>query len=327
MKFPVEERKKYVIELHKKGYTNREIAQELGMSSRDIVKILKENKREEKEAREREAQEKEEKEKERFFSSNRSEALKLYKKGTAPIDVAIALNISPEEATKIYYEYLSLANLSHLVHLHKKFNNKESFKEFTDLFIAKKDITTKEIIEGMNMVRECKFRILELEELNIKITEHKEELDLFEEDIKSAQDHLAEIQSRVDSALQQKDTIEKAIKISRSKFKKKMDRINEINSSKDYYRARKTIKLLVEAFMNNKKNVIPLAILSIISVLKNEPQKENIINGLFNLEDSSSSNFSYNDGNNIFYQNILQKIAETTWDNISDVITDNFLNP
>lgn len=326
MKFPVEERKKYVIELHEKGYTNREIAQELRISPRDIVKILKENKRKEKEAREREAQEKEEKEKERFFSSNRSEALKLYKKGTAPIDVAIALNISPEEATKIYYEYLSLANLSHLVHLHKKFNNKESFKDFTDLFIEKKGITTKEIIEAMNMVKERQFRTLELEELNMEIMELKDVRDFLKEDIKSAKDHLAEIQSMIDSALEQKDTIEKAIKISRSKFEKKIDSINKINSSEDYYKVREKIKLQVEAFMNNKKNVIPLAIISIVSALKNEPQKENIINGLFNSDDSSSSNLPYNE-DNMFYQNILQKIAETTWDTISEVVTHNFLNP
>src|SRR5688572_5242523 len=111
MKLPVEERRKYVLELHKKGYKNREIAQELRISSRDIVKILKEKEREEIEARERETKEKEEKEKERLFSSNRSEALKLYKMGTEPIDVAISLNISPQEATTIYYEYLSLTNL------------------------------------------------------------------------------------------------------------------------------------------------------------------------------------------------------------------------
>ena len=160
MKLPVEERKKYVLGLHKKGYKNREIAQELRISSRDIVKILKENDREEIEDREREEKEREEKERERLFSSNRSEALKLYKKGTHPIDVAISLNISPQEATTIYHEYLYLANLSHLVHLHKKFNNKESFKDFTDLFIEKKGITTKEIIEGMNMVKERQFRTI-----------------------------------------------------------------------------------------------------------------------------------------------------------------------
>ena len=42
--------------------------------------------------------------------------------------------------------------------MHKKFNNKESFKDFTDLFIEKKGITTNEIIEGMNMVKEHQFR-------------------------------------------------------------------------------------------------------------------------------------------------------------------------
>ena len=61
----------------------------LRISSRDIVKI-KEKEREEIEAREREEKEKkEEKERERLFSSNKSEALKLYKKGNDPIDVTI----------------------------------------------------------------------------------------------------------------------------------------------------------------------------------------------------------------------------------------------
>jgi transcriptional regulator len=70
MKLSVEERKKYVLGLHKKGYKDREIAQELRISSRDIVKILKENDREEIEEREREK-----KDRERLFSSNRSEAV------------------------------------------------------------------------------------------------------------------------------------------------------------------------------------------------------------------------------------------------------------
>ena len=309
--------------LRKKEYTVRQIAVELHMSTRDVNKILKEYKREEKEAKEIEAKEEEEKEKERLFSSNRSEALKLYKKGTDPIDVAISLNIRPQEATAIYYDYLSLANLSHLVHLHKKFNNKESFKDFTDLFIEKKGMTTKEIIEGMNIVKERQFRILELEELSIKIKDLEEVRDLLKEDIKSARDYLSEKQRKIKSTLEQKDETDKAIKILKSKFKKKIDRINKINSSEDYYKVREKIKLEVEALMNNKKNVIPLAILSLISAVKNDPQKENIINCLFN---SGESNLPYNE-DNMFYQNKLQKIGETTWDTISEDVTHNFLNP
>ena len=75
--------------------------------------------------------------------------------------------------------------------------------------------------------------------------------------------------------------------------------------------------------MSHKKNVIPLAILSIISVIKDDPQKEIIINGLFN---SDESNLPHNE-DNMFYQNILQNISETTWDTISEVVTNNFFNP
>jgi orotate phosphoribosyltransferase-like protein len=69
MKLPIQGRKKYVITLDKRGYTIRQIAIELHMSTRDVNEILKQYKREEKEARERVVIEKEEKEKERLFSS------------------------------------------------------------------------------------------------------------------------------------------------------------------------------------------------------------------------------------------------------------------
>ncbi|HYJ02797.1 MAG TPA: hypothetical protein VEW92_11340, partial [Nitrososphaeraceae archaeon] len=94
MKLSIQGRKKYVIILDKRGYTIRQIAVELHMSTRDVNEILKQYKREEKEAKEREVIEKEEKEKERLFSSKRSKALQLYKKGTNLLDVAIELDIS-----------------------------------------------------------------------------------------------------------------------------------------------------------------------------------------------------------------------------------------
>ena len=42
MKMSIQERKKYVINLHKRGYTVLQIAQELHMSSRDVIEVLKE---------------------------------------------------------------------------------------------------------------------------------------------------------------------------------------------------------------------------------------------------------------------------------------------
>jgi len=135
MKLPIQERKKYVIMLNTKGYTTRRIAEELHMSTRDVNEILKEYKREEKEAREKEVIEKEEKEKERLFSSKRSKALQLYKKVTNLLDVAIELDISAEEAKAFYHEYCSLQYPHQFLHIYTELNKTNSFDHFTDYFI------------------------------------------------------------------------------------------------------------------------------------------------------------------------------------------------
>jgi DNA-binding NarL/FixJ family response regulator len=134
MKFLVEERKKYVMTLVKRGDTIRQIAEELHMSTRDVNQILKEYRRKEKEAREIETREKEEKEKERLFSSKRSEALQLYKKGNNLLDVAIALDISADEAKAFYHEYYSLQYSHQFLNIYNELNKTNSFAHFTDLF-------------------------------------------------------------------------------------------------------------------------------------------------------------------------------------------------
>lgn len=108
MKRPIKERKEYVIILHKKEYKVRQIAKEVHMSGRDVSKLIKEHEREEKEKRENQAIEKEQNEKKKLFLLNRSEALKFYKKGKTPLDVAIELEISAEEVNAFYQEFCSL---------------------------------------------------------------------------------------------------------------------------------------------------------------------------------------------------------------------------
>ena len=89
------------------------------------------------------------------------------------------------------------------------------------MFIEKKGITTKEIIEGMNMVKERQYCTIELEELNSEIAELEEVRNLLKEDNKSALDYLAETQGMVYSTLKQKDTIDKAIEFLEANLKRK----------------------------------------------------------------------------------------------------------
>ena len=87
MDLPVKEKEKYVLKLREEGKTYRDIAHELRMSPREISKILK-----------KANGEMEEKERKKIVLSKTAKALQFYKKGKSPTEVAIKLDLSPQEA-------------------------------------------------------------------------------------------------------------------------------------------------------------------------------------------------------------------------------------
>jgi phosphomevalonate kinase len=180
MKLPIQGRKKYVIMLDKRGYTIRQIVEELHMSTRDVNELLKEYKREEKEEREREVIEKEEKEKERLFLSTRSKALQLYKKGTNLLDVAIELDISADEAKAFYQEYCSLQYSHQFLHVYTELNKTNSFNHFTDLFhlIREKGLNIEDGIEAIGIVNDIFLLKKEHQDLSNNITNLEKRQDL-----------------------------------------------------------------------------------------------------------------------------------------------------
>ena len=325
MKLPVDERKKYVIQLHKKGYTNRQIAQELGMSSRDIVKILKENEREEKEAREREAREKEEKEEKRIFSSNRSEALKLYKKGTTPVDVAIKLDISAEEAKTIYREYCSLTYPFQFLQLYEELDNNNSFKCFTDLFhlIKEKDLSIEEVIEGIEMINDISLLKEEHQDLSNNIAN----LEKLQESLSADNNFLKvqneEMEKRLNSTLVKIDMKEKTLEINSNKVRQIEEEIYKINSGENYFKAKDKLKLLVEEILGYRKKVIALAVSAVFDAVKVNHQKE------IPIKDLSKSVYEYvsDSSDEDVYRQKLQDVAEKVWDSFTDICTHDVLSP
>ena len=108
MDLTVKEKEKYVLKLRDEHKTYRDIAHELRMSPREISKILK-----------KANGEIEEKERKKIVLSNTARALQLFKRGKSPTDVAIKLDMSPQEANSLYFNYLSLNNLHHFVETFK----------------------------------------------------------------------------------------------------------------------------------------------------------------------------------------------------------------
>jgi hypothetical protein len=154
------------------------------MSSRDVEKIIKEYEREEKEAREKEVIEKEENEKKRIFSSKRSEALQKYKKGISPLDVAIELEISAEEANTFYGEYHSLQHPPQLLKIYTELNNTYSFDHFIDLFhlIREKGLSIEEAIKAIETFKENSLLEEKHHDLSEKVAKLVEEQDLLIKD-------------------------------------------------------------------------------------------------------------------------------------------------
>ena len=325
MKLPIDERKKYVIHLHNEGYTNRQIARELRMSSRDIVKILKEHEREEKEAREREAIEREEKEEKRIFSSNRSEALKLYKKGTRPIDVAIELDISAEEAKTIYSEYCSLEYPLQFLELYKELDKTDSFKALIDLFhlIKEKGLSVEEGIEGVKLIKD----ISSLKEEYQGLPKNIAKLEKLQESLKVDNNFLKvqndEMEIRLYSTLAKIDVKQKIFEIISNKVRQKDEEIYKMNSGENYYKARNRIKLIVEEFLGDRKKVIFLAVSAVVKAVKENHQRE------IPLKDLPNSVYGFvSDCSDVeIYREKLQDLAEKVWDSILDECTHDVLNP
>lgn len=324
MKLPVDDRKKYVLQLHKNGYTNRQIAQELRMSSRDIVKILEEHEREEKEAREREAIEREEKEKKSIFSSNRSEALKLYKKGTRPIDVAIELDISAEEAKMIYSEYCSLEYPLQFLELYTELDKTNSFKAFTDLFhlIEEKGLSVEEGIEGVKLIKDISLLQEEYQDLHKNISKLGKLQDSLIVDNNFLIVQNEEMEIRLNTTLEKIDVKEKIIEIMSNKVKQKNEEIYKMNSGENYYKARNRIKLIVEEFLGDRKKVIFLAVSAVVKAVKENQQRE------IPLKDLPNSVYGYvSDCSDVeIYRGKLQDLAEKVWDSILDECTYDVFN-
>lgn len=105
----IDEKKEKVLHLYLKGLTQRIIAKELQISSRDVSKII--NNYHEKI---NPSQEK----------SYTSKAFKMYLEGKSPVDIVIELDISPSEAEKTYIDYLRLSNRHEITLLYEEFNDR-----------------------------------------------------------------------------------------------------------------------------------------------------------------------------------------------------------
>lgn len=322
MKFSIQERKKQVIILHKRGYTVRQIAKELRMSSRDVTKILKENEREEKEAREREVMEKEEKEKKRLFSSKRSEALKLYKKGITPLDVAIQLNIHPEEAKTIFLQYLSLQDLEDLIKIYQKLNNRHAFKSLIDLYfrIEENNISEDKIVELNTMIDSFPSIKKEYDITSNALTSLRSQTDELVSKNELFRNKIYESKIELNSLLNAIDFKKDELRSINSEIYYKKQLLEDIKNSEEYNNLKSKIEKDIDKCLSQKKDFIKIAFETILKFMKKDKNTKFFIKNIFYSPEIFVDHYISN------YENQIIEMAESLYDDTVKNITNKMVN-
>ena len=312
MDLSVKEKEKYVLKLREEGKTYRDIAHELLISPREISKILK-----------KANGEMEEKEKKKIVLSNTAKALQLYKKGKSPTEVAIKLDLSPQEARSLYLDYLSLNNHHHFTETFKQFDN-DSLQDIINLFhlMKQEGIGKKEIVETSKMINDLRKIKEEYYDISDQLSDLQKQRDFYLSDNKLLINKNFEMNNESNSLLSKLESDKSILQVTENELNKKRDLLDTIKNSEDYATLKKQIGEQINDFLNQKNEFFKLAVMTILKIMKEDPEKEMVINNIINSNENPDSEFYL-----ISYEEKIAQIAADTLQNFAlEINTNNILN-
>jgi hypothetical protein len=248
-----QEKAKLVIDLYNQGKTIREISKEVRMSFRDIGSILK-----------KASGEKEEKQdKEQSLLSPSAQAYRLFSKGKTMIDVAITLNLSQVETTKYYEEYLNLTQIHELKMVYEEIGG--DIVHFLKLYKLSKDA---------HMNPEQVVNLLQISNEYLPLVEQKyerltEEIDSLE----SEKQKLKNLGNQIRTSIKILDDYNEEIK----NLQKKKIGLQILMNSGRYEKIRKIVDEEVTNILSKRRDLLKLAVASIMESLIRNPDKYNFL--------------------------------------------------
>lgn len=304
MDLSVKEKEKYVLKMREEGKTYRDIAHELLISPREISKILK-----------RANGEIEEKERKKIVLSKTAQALQLFKKGKSPTDVAIKLDLSPQEANSLYYNFLSLNNLHHLVETFKEFDN-DSLQDIINNydFMKENGISKEKIVEAVKMINELPKIKEEYQEISDQLPDLQKEREFYLSDNKLLISKNCELNDECNSLLLKIESANRMLELTENELNKKRELLDTITKSEEYVTLKSRIEEEVNDFLNQKKELLKLSAMTILKIIKEDPKKDILINNILNPKANLNSEFYL-----ISYE---EKIAEIAVDSLSDIASE-----
>lgn len=308
----VKQKEKYVIELRKQGKTYRDIAHEVKISPREISKILK-NANMEIEVKERK----------KLVLSNTAKSLQLYKKGKSPTDVAIKLDLSPQEANSLYTDYLSLNKLHHFVERFKEFN-KNSLQDLIEYYdyMKENEITKEEIVEAIKISNDYPKIKEEHHNISEELKDLKKQSEFYFSDNKLLSRKNHELNNEHNSLVLKIESEKRMLQLLRNDINKNREMLENIKNSEDYAILKDKIKEQLNDFLNQKKDLFKLAAGTILGIIKRDPKKDIFISNILNFNGNYNSQISLD-----FYEEKIAQIAvDTLTESALEINTKNILN-
>ena len=249
-----QEKERLVIDLYNQGTTIRDIAREVRMSFRDIGLILKKasGEREENQNKGQPS-----------LSSPSTQAYRLFSKGKNLIETAIALDLSEEETTKYYEEYLNLKQMHELRIVYEEIGS--DIVHFLKLYKLSKDA---------HMNPEQIVNLLQVSNEYLPLLEQKykclsEEIDFLESEKQKSRD----LGNQVGVLTKVLEKYKKEIK----NLQTKKIILEILMNSGRYEKLRKIAEEEVTNSLSKRRDLLKLAVSSVIESIRRDPTKYNFL--------------------------------------------------
>jgi uncharacterized protein (UPF0147 family) len=248
-----QERERLVIDLYNQGKTIRDIAKELRMSFRDIGAILKKESGEE--------------QNEKQTLSPSSHAYRLFLEGKTPIEVAIALDLGESETTKYYEEYLNLEQMHDLKMVHDEIGS--DIVHFLQLYRLSK----KERMNPQHIVSLLRIVNNDMPAIERRYYRLKNDMVLLELEKQKSE----KIGSQVGSLAKLAEDYKQQIEELRRKKIVLESLIEKCENSEVYKKIRRTAEEEVNNTLSKSRDLLMLAISSILESISKDPTKYNFL--------------------------------------------------
>ncbi len=131
-----------------------------------------------------------------------------------------------------------------------------------------------------------------------------------------------ELNNECNSLVSKIESANRMLQLTENKLNKKRDLLESIKNSEDYANLKNKIEEQINEFLNHKKEFFKIDITTIFDTIKEDHEKDILINNI--LYPNQNPQYGYF---LISYEEKISRIADTLYDIVLEINTNNILNP